>query len=79
MSINERFFELLKLHHTKESDFARKTGISTQTINAWKHRGTDPPARYICTIADFFEISLENLLNGTETSYHFIEQLKREE
>lgn len=69
MTINERFFALLEEKGISQKNFSDKTGISTQTISAWKKRKTDPPASLISTIADFFSITSGYLLTGEGPKY----------
>lgn len=66
MTINERFFELLKEKNYTQKQFSIKTGIPEQTISAWKKRKSDPPANLLYTIADFLNVSLDFLITGTE-------------
>jgi len=69
MSINERFFELLKEKGITQKKFCESTGIPQQTVSAWKNRNTDPPATSISTIADFFGVTIGYILTGEEPKY----------
>ena len=64
MTINQRVFELLGSEKSKQVELAKALGISASTLNSWKVRGSDPPARYICAIADFFSVSIDYVLTG---------------
>ena len=64
MTINQRVFELLGSEKSKQIELAKALGISASTLNSWKVRGSDPPARYICAIADFFSVSIDYVLTG---------------
>lgn len=67
MSINERFFNLLDEKNITQKEFSQKTGIPTQTISGWKNRKTDPPAALISSIADFFHVSCDYILTGSDS------------
>ncbi len=66
MSINQRVFELLGSQKSKQIELAKALGISASTLNSWKLRGSDPPARYIYAIANFFSVSIEYILLGND-------------
>ena len=66
MSINERFFNLLDERNITQKEFSQKTGIPTQTVSGWKKRKTDPPASLISSIADFFNVSCDYILTGSD-------------
>lgn len=67
MSINERFFNLLDERNITQKEFSQKTGIPTQTVSGWKNRKTDPPAALISSIADFFNVSCDYILTGSDS------------
>lgn len=64
MTINERFFSLLKESKLKQKEFCEKAGISEKTVSAWKSRKSDLPASAISTIADVLGVSPLFLLVG---------------
>ena len=66
MSICERIFQLMWAENSKQTALAKTLNVSASTLNSWKTRKTDPPAKYIYAIADFLGVSPEYLLTGTE-------------
>jgi transcriptional regulator with XRE-family HTH domain len=40
-------------------------GVSTRTVSTWKTRGTNPGAEYIAGIAEFFSVSTDYILTGS--------------
>ncbi|HEX3026388.1 MAG TPA: helix-turn-helix transcriptional regulator, partial [Clostridia bacterium] len=66
MEINERLFGLLAEIKDGQRRLAERLGITDQTISAWKSRKTDPPSKYISTIAEFLNVPVEYLLTGRE-------------
>ena len=64
MQISQRVFSLLDSTGQSQKKLADYLKISQQAISNWKERGTDPPAKLIYTIADFFNVSVEWLLTG---------------
>ena len=68
MTISQRVFHLLAKQGKQQNELSDFTGISTSTISAWNTRGTNPAADTISAIADFFDVSTDYLLTGTEKS-----------
>lgn len=66
MEIIERIYELLNKQNKRAYELCNKLGIRTSTMSTWKARTNDPPAKYMKTIADFFDVSLDYLLTGQE-------------
>lgn len=66
MTINERLFSLLAERHHSQKALADFIGVNERNIATWKARGSDPPAKLICKIAEFFSVSVEWLLTGEE-------------
>lgn len=78
----ENFIDLCNKKGVKPGTVARMTGISTATITAWKQDKYTPKQDKLQKIADYFEVSLDNLLNGNikvvdYTEDHVDEQLER--
>ena len=67
MSINERLFSLLEEKHISQKSLCEATGISIATMSAWKKRGTEPPAKDLYAIANFFNTSVDFFITG----HHF--------
>ncbi len=68
MIISEKIFNILSEKGISQKAFSEKTGISQSTISDWKRKGTNPSADKIMTICDALDISVYDLLNGTEGS-----------
>ena len=66
MTINERVFRLLYESHRTQKELADFCGIHDRNIGSWKARGSDPPARLVCKIAEFFGVSVVWLLTGED-------------
>ena len=66
LTINERVFRLLYDSHRTQKELADFCGINERNIGSWKTRGSDPPAKLICKIAEFFGVSVVWLLSGEE-------------
>lgn len=73
MTINERLFMLMREQNRKQYELARSVGIAERNVSTWKERGTDPPAKLIVPIANFFGVRVEWLLTGEgEKAAHYI-------
>lgn len=66
MTINERVFGLITDRRCTQKSLADFIGVNERNVATWKMRGTDPPARHICRIAEFFGVSVEWLLTGED-------------
>ena len=65
MTICERVFSLLASDGRDQKDLAMHIGVSTRTVSTWKTRGTNPGAEYIAGIAEFFSVSTDYILTGS--------------
>ena len=68
MTISERIFEMLKERRLSQKEFAERTGIAQSTISDWKNKKTNPASDKIMVICDILEITLYELLLGTDDS-----------
>ena len=66
MEIIERITETLNEKDKRAYELCEKLGVRTSTMSTWKSRNSDPPAKYMKTIADFLGVSLDYLLTGQE-------------
>lgn len=66
LSLINNVLELLAQNGRKQADLCAYLNISTSTMTNWKNRNTDPPAKYIVPICEFFDISPYILLTGKE-------------
>lgn len=66
MTINERVFNLLFESRRTQKDLADFCGVNERNVGSWKARGSDPPAKLICKIAEFFGVSVVWLLTGED-------------
>lgn len=62
----ERIFYLLDVQNKSQQSLANYLGLSKQTISGWKNPKNVSYNNYIKEIADFFEVSTDYLLNGSE-------------
>ena len=60
------FTQLLKTHNKTVYQVSKATGISASTFSDWKNGRSTPKADKLARIADFFSVSLDELL-GTGT------------
>lgn len=66
LTINERVFQLLFESHHTQKELADFCGVNERNVGSWKLRGSDPPAKLICKIAEFFSVSVVWLLTGED-------------
>lgn len=58
----QNFAKLLKTHNTTVYKVSKATGISASTFTDWKNGRSTPKADKLARIADYFSISLDELL-----------------
>lgn len=66
MLISERIFDRLKEKGMTQKEFTDLTGITPSTISDWKRKKTNPSADKILLICDVLNMSVYELLSGTE-------------
>ena len=66
LTINERLFQLLTDQRQTQKGLADFIVVNERNIATWKARGSDPPAKLISKIADFFNVSIEWMLTGED-------------
>lgn len=62
MNIGNQIAGLRKNHHFSQDDFALKIHVSRQTVSNWETNKTYPDIGTLVMIADFFELSLDELV-----------------
>lgn len=70
-----RFLEnlevLLFTHHMTRSDLARAINLSPSTINSWFNRSCENVSlKSLVAISEYFNITLDELVNGNEITVH---------
>lgn len=71
-SIIKRIELLLKEQGKQAKDLCEYANISQNTFSNWKRRGTEPNAKYIPAISDFFHVSERYLLTGEDKDSYYI-------
>lgn len=69
MELNERIFLLLDKKGRTAKELAQYLNVSQSSISAWKNEGSFPSSKYINRISEFFDVSLNYLVNGEEQSF----------
>lgn len=64
--VRQRFAESLR-DHREASDLAQVElavgiGVGVQTIRRWEHGKHDPPLRSLCALADFFGVTVDEIV-----------------
>ena len=69
----EIFEALLKQRGVSAAEVCRETGILPSTISNWKKRGHVLSTPLLEKIADYFRVSVDYLLTGTDTVHKSVE------
>lgn len=65
----EIYQRLLDEKGLKNADVSRATGISNMTLSDWKNGKTTPKQDKLLKIADYFGVSLDYLMTGSDKKY----------
>lgn len=66
MGFYDNFIELCNVYGTYPSRVAEDIGLTKSAVTKWKNRGTTPTDVVLYKIADYFNISVDELLNGKQ-------------
>lgn len=64
MTINERLFSIMEQKNIKQIDLATALNINKSTIATWKSKKINPPTKYLPTICNLLNVSIEYLTTG---------------
>ena len=67
MAFPEKLKLLRTSLHLTQNDFAKKIGVSQSSINYWEKGQRIPSIEATAKIADFFNITIESLLDSSDT------------
>lgn len=65
----ESYQKLLDEKGLKNADVSRATGISNMTLSDWKNGKSTPKQDKLMKIADYFGVSLDYLMTGSDKKY----------
>ena len=68
MDFKQRLSDLLVQNNHSQAELARFVGVKNNTVNDWINKGTSPKIENLYRIAEFFDISFDNLFTKAETS-----------
>lgn len=60
------FEKLCQMRHVTPAEVSRQTGIATATLSNWKKGRYTPKREKMQKIADYFDVSIEYLINGSD-------------
>ncbi|MGE8207451.1 helix-turn-helix domain-containing protein [Heyndrickxia sp. NPDC080065] len=66
MTISERIQNLRKARGISQEGLADKIGVSRQAVSKWESKQSSPDLDKIVLLSDFFEVTTDYLLKGTE-------------
>lgn len=68
----EIFVKLLQERGLTPYQVAKDTGISQTTFTRWKQKGTKLSMKNLKKLADYFDVSVEYLAEGTEAPNYYL-------
>lgn len=80
MKFLKNLSDILYENNMSRSDLARALGIAPSTVNSWFNRSCENISlKTLIQIASYFNITLDDLVNGNALSSNKSEQLTQEE
>lgn len=80
MGFAEELYRLRKEAGLSQKELAKEIGVAQASINYWEKNQRTPSISMVTLIADYFHVSIENLLTRNErTQFEEYEQRQREE
>ena len=70
MSLGERIYKLRTEKNLSQGDLAELLEVSRQSISKWENNNAVPDLEKIIKMSDIFEVSLDELLKGEQTSHN---------
>ena len=68
--------ELRKEQRITQEDLAEKLNVSSRTISRWETGSNMPDISLLIEIADFFDVSIPEIINGERKSEKMVEEVK---
>lgn len=75
LTISKRLLQLRKAAHLTQEQVAIKTGISRQSYGAYEEGRAVPPLMNCMALADFYGITLDELVKGEEVKPTALESM----
>ena len=68
MSLGERIYRLRTEKNLSQGDLAELLAVSRQSISKWENNSAVPELEKIIKLSEIFEVSIDELVKGAETS-----------
>lgn len=79
MNINQRVQNLLDNSKLTQKELSKYISVASSTLNNWIKLGRSIPSEYIIPICEFFGVTVDYLLTGTETKHSPVPETKTEQ
>ena len=68
MNLGKTILELRKTKNVTQEDMAAELGITAAAVSKWENGYTLPDISMLCAIADYFQVTADELLNRAKNS-----------
>lgn len=75
----ERLYDYRRANHFSQEELAEKIGVSRQAISKWERGESSPDTDNLIALARLYNISIDELINGTETPTETVIKDEKEE
>ena len=63
MNLGKTILELRKAKHVTQDEMAAELGVTAAAVSKWENGYTLPDIPMLCAIADYFQVTTDELLN----------------
>lgn len=79
MTFGENLVNLRKSKGVSQERLAEELGLTRQTISKWELNQSTPDLQYIVQMSEYFEVSVDYLVKGKETTSGKVQEQEREQ
>lgn len=72
MNIGRNILELRKQKNMKQEELAAELGVTAAAVSKWENGYTLPDLLMLCALADFFEVTTDELLSRNYRTQHAV-------
>lgn len=66
MNLGKMIFELRKAKNVTQEEMAAELGVTAAAVSKWENGYTLPDVMMLCAIADYFQVTTDELLGQTK-------------
>ena len=72
MNLGKTILELRKQKHVTQEDLAAELGVTAAAVSKWENGYTLPDILMLCALADYFQVTTDELLGRVQEWKHAV-------